>query len=606
MAAGNKTSSAPGHFTEALLEELLRTQNTTELGTRLGERMRRTTTEVYSEGPEGAPFELYQRAKTALPRNERVPTYDDNAALVDELGRDAFAEVIAMRIEEAYEGVTKDPNRNGAIMVHLHGRWGSGKSSVLNFLKRKLTDEGKGPEDAEKITEKDWIVVEFNAWQHQRMPTPWWPLLRTIYKRSASDASTGTWWRWNWRHFKMRWAQPVALVAFLLAGGVVMWDRGVDDLDMKIASGVLGLVGAAAALLKAPTLFSSKAGQELDEMRVNKHDLIKKFFEDIVSTTSRPIIVFIDDLDRCKSDYVVELLEGVQTLFKGAPIAYVVASDRDWIRKSFEEGYKDFAGTIGAPGRPLGHLFLEKMFQMSVGIPRIGVDEREAYWNKLLKPMEPDEREALLVERRRAREKADEEVLDAISMEEINTKVETAKNAGDHAQAQALSEAGAVHIASALVHEATEHRLMRFAELLEPNPRAMKRLVNAYGMNQASLLLERRKVDPDALARWTILEMRWPLFAEALAQQPDRVVDVFKGVDLAIQGLTPETVALARHQNVKDVVGVVEQDIPGQLTPERIREIVGSSVAAEQLAAKEPASPPQAASPAAPTPPPAL
>lgn len=143
VAAGNKTSSAPGHFTEALLEELLRTQNTTELGTRLGERMRRTTTEVYSEGPEGAPFELYRRAKTALPRNERVPTYDDNAALVDELGRDAFAEVIAMRIEEAYEGVTKDPNRNGAIMVHLHGRWGSGKSSVLNFLKRKLTDEGR-------------------------------------------------------------------------------------------------------------------------------------------------------------------------------------------------------------------------------------------------------------------------------------------------------------------------------------------------------------------------------------------------------------------------------------------------------------------------------
>jgi len=602
MDVQRKTTSPPNNFTDVLLEELRTAKNTDELRDRIIERMRNSDTKVEINGPKGTPFELYPNGTSSVPANERVPTYDDNSAFVDELGRDAFAEVIAHRMEEAYEGVVKDPRRTGAVMVHLHGRWGSGKSSVLNFLKNKLTDEGKEGDGPKRITEKDWVVVEFNAWQHQRMPNPWWPLLRTIYKRSCADASKGTWWRWNWRHFKMRWAQPVALIAFLLAGGFVLLAKGGGDTDMRIASAVLGLIGAAAALLKAPAVFSSKAGQELDELRVSKQDLIKKFFEDIIRTVDRPIVVFIDDLDRCNSSYVVELLEGVQTLFKGAPVVYVIAADRDWIRKSFEEGYKDFAGTIGAPGRPLGHLFLEKMFQISVGIPRIGTDERMEYWNKLLRPMDNDQREAMISERKEARSHADEAVKQVNSMEEINARVMEARNAGKHAEAQALSEAGAVHIASASVKEATEHRLKQFADLLEPNPRAMKRLVNAYGMNQASLILERRSVDADALARWTILEMRWPLFAEALAQQPERVQDVFDGVELKIQGLTPETLALAKHRDVRRIV-IGEMKIPGELTEQKIRDIVGDSVAAEQLSVKEATPPTNAAPNNAPQPP---
>jgi KAP family P-loop domain len=47
-----------------------------------------------------------------------------------------------------------------------------------------------------------------------------------------------------------------------------------------------------------------------------------------VKTVNRPVVVFVDDLDRCESKYVVEFLEGIQTLFREAPITYVVAADR--------------------------------------------------------------------------------------------------------------------------------------------------------------------------------------------------------------------------------------------------------------------------------------
>ncbi len=577
-------------FTTALLEEQARANDTREFASRMRERMRGSPALISIQEPAGAPFALHPNANGTPPRNERVRTFDDNAALVDELGRDAFAEVVARRIQEAYDGVTQDPKRNGAVMVHLHGRWGSGKSSVLNFLKSKLSDEGKEPDDDRRVADKNWIVVEFNAWQHQRMPAPWWPLIRTIYHRCSADGSAAIRRRWYWRHFTMRWAQPVALVFLLLAIGTILLSRGAVEGEMKIAGAVLGLIGAAAALLKTPAVFSAKAAQELEEMRVNKQDLIKRFFEDIIHSVKRPIIVFIDDLDRCSSAYVVELLEGVQTLFKGAPVVYVVAADRDWIRKSFEQGYVDFAGTIGAPGRPLGHLFLEKMFQVSAGIPRIGDAERRRYWGHLLDPDEAMDRASLVRQRKEARKRAEEQVRDVVSMEEVDRHVEEARRSGDEQAAQAISEAGAVRIASAEVEQETEHRLLRFASLLEPNPRAMKRLVNAYGMNQATLLLQQRKVDADALARWTILEMRWPLFAEVLAQHPEFVEFVHDGRELNVENIAKETNALSKHVDVRRVVGREGEE--GRLTKEEIERIVGESVAAEKLAVKEAAPPP--------------
>jgi hypothetical protein len=86
---------------------------------------------------------------------------------------------------------------------------------------------------------------------------------------------------------------------------------------------------------------------------------------------SMPLAVLIDDLDRCDKDYVVQLLEGIQTIFIRAPVTYVAAADRRWIEASFEERYEPFVQHLSEPARGLGYLFLEKAFQLSTTLPRI-------------------------------------------------------------------------------------------------------------------------------------------------------------------------------------------------------------------------------------------
>jgi hypothetical protein len=76
--------------------------------------------------------------------------------------------------------------------------------------------------------------------------------------------------------------------------------------------------------------------------------------------------------------------------------------------------------------------------------------------------------------------------------------------------------ATAKQITGATAERHTEHRLLAFAELLEPNPRSIKRIANAIGMQQAIQFLEGRNVSPEALARWTIIDLRWPALAEFL------------------------------------------------------------------------------------------
>ena len=112
-----------------------------------------------------------------------------------------------------------------------------------------------------------------------------------------------------------------------------------------------------------------------------------------------------------------------------------------------------------------------------------------------------------------------------------------------------------------------------YADLVEPNPRAMKRLVNAYGFKRGFELMAGRSSPPDALVRWTILELRWPELAGHLARQPDDVETA------GVVGPT-ESAGIKALLNDREVRRVAER-----LTPPLIRRVVGDADVEE---AKEP------------------
>ncbi|HEY8544802.1 MAG TPA: P-loop NTPase fold protein, partial [Acidimicrobiales bacterium] len=457
--------------------------------------------------------------------SDRVELQDDvpgEQERDDRLRRMPLARALAQRLVRRHE-----EGRERSFLVHLDGPWGSGKTTVLNFVAGCL-----GP---------DWTVVRYNAWRQSRIGPQWWTLLTAlraeVLRRRSRLGRAWLWLKELWLQRVVRtsgWAATVFVVLVALGIFLAIRPHGATAKEVLTTFDGIAATGVGVATLFAGAQVvgrffgwhsprGAKAFQDLD---TNPMDRVAEHFSWLVRQERRPIALFIDDVDRCPATDVVELLESVQTLVRDAgdergeasdvlSPCVVVAGDGAWIRNAFEEHYREFTGQIAEPGRPLGYLFLAKIFQLTVPVPRIGPVRQAAYFRELLGLVDPDG--------------VDPATADPDTVKEAEQRVRAAKD--DDAQQRVLLDLPApVREAVAPVAverqteqafaDATEHRLTGFAELLPDNPRAVKRFLNAFALNRTVRTLEGQAVPTPTLALWTILEIRWPQLADALTAHP--------------------------------------------------------------------------------------
>ncbi|WP_328321227.1 KAP family NTPase [Kribbella sp. NBC_00382] len=477
---------------------------------------------------------------------ELVPTHTDGPAYVDELGRQGFARVLAKRIrdarkEEARNSRQAEASRGAAFIVHLHAPWGAGKTSVLNFLADELR---KADDEAD---EKRCVVVEFNAWRHQRIEPPWWWLMTALYSGAVRELwkfdkprAIRLWVRERVWRAKGGWPGYVAL---LLVAGAVMWAwqagwftaPGKDEPPSPNTFKDY-VVAAAAIITPALTVWGllhamgrwvfTTSARGARRFMANTSDpmrTVQDHLADLTKWIHHDVVVMIDDLDRCKGPYVVELLEGIQTLFRDVPVTYVIAADRDWLADSYAAEYAGFVSGTGEVGRPVGYLFLEKTFQISTGLPQAGA-RLAAFWGRILRsPRVPEQADL-----------AEASVEAGGDLVPPNVAAAVAKGLArpDQSVAEVYGqwEEKAVGMVSERAQPQLQHTLEPFRHLLgrDPNPRAMKRLVNAYGIARGietlqGVNLEENPVREQETALWTILTLRWPKLAGHLARYPEHL-----------------------------------------------------------------------------------
>jgi hypothetical protein len=475
---------------------------------------------------------------------DKLRTLTDAPAEVDLLNRKPLAESLATRLRTTR---TDDPQTS--FLLHVDGPWGSGKSTLLNFLQDEL--------------ESDSLVVYFNAWREQRSGPPWWGMLSTLRRTAVEDGG----WKYRAREslamlkgLGARFWVAVVL-AIVVIGGLFLWATGgARDLDAlgRAASSIAAIVALIATVWalvvrlgrsRAPGSLSS-ATRYL-ENQADPMQAIANRFNSVVDLVGKPVVIFVDDLDRCSGSYVVEFLEAVQTLVRETPRTpgsmaphFVVAADGRWIRASYEHEYADFVEVVSYPGRPLGYLFLDKAFQLTTTLPAIDENQRRRYWEQLLR-IEPDRHGASVDEAPTIAQSilgnatTDADILDLVD----------AQGADDSVLLSALRAEAVKLMARPSTVSSTEHALRGYADLLDPNPRAMKRFVNAYGVERALRTIEGRRPDSSQLARWVIVELRWPLLADVLRRDPEAVWMV---------GSAPQTLIDSDRDRIAGVVDLID------------------------------------------------
>lgn len=113
------------------------------------------------------------------------------------------------------------------LVLAINGRWGSGKSSLMNLLRARLADYGACP-------------VWFNAWHHQQEDQLLAALLEAVRAQSIPSLSSWSGWSLRFRLAARRLQQSSIQLALVFGAIVVLWqverDLKAKDLSIGIAA----------------------------------------------------------------------------------------------------------------------------------------------------------------------------------------------------------------------------------------------------------------------------------------------------------------------------------------------------------------------------------
>jgi hypothetical protein len=435
--------------------------------------------------------------------SDKIPFHIDRVENTDRLNREPSAKSLTRLLNNEIFNTNNEMNHG--FMIHLQGEWGDGKSTFLNLIEQNINS-----------LDNNWIVVKYNAWRNQHIDPPWWSFINDVYRQSREkipgllrvffrikeNSRRIIKYQSSQKLMSLTMAIVFSYIIFryrlaifnfsnksLQVDGIIIESKGIAlEVFAKLITAlgaVVGLIYSFSKFLSSPLfLRSSSTAKSFMERSTNPMKKVKTHYESLVddiNSSGYQLAIFIDDLDRCNDKFTVELLEGIQTLFKDKKVLFVVAGDRNWICQCFENHYTNYKDITRKPAQKLGYLFLEKAFQLSIRLPKISVETKASYWNYILnlKPLDNINRTTKQTELERVL------MIKEIKNKSKNDDLFNPEYLKNLKQEFKIGEQEIVDIALELIDRNTEdvrHRLINHHVLIDTNPRSIKRLSNEYTM----------------------------------------------------------------------------------------------------------------------------
>ena len=232
----------------------------------------------------------------------------------DELDRKRLAERLTKLIR----------NEQEPFIISIDGQWGSGKTFLLKRWQRDLERDG-------------FRAIYYNAWEDDFCDDP---LLAIIGQLSE--------------HFKESKFKKLARKAGQFAVQVI------KQSVIAEASRLSGFnLGAVLSRLAGRDLLQAYLDQRESKDRLKEQ--LTQLSAAVAKETQRPLVFIIDELDRCRPTFAIELLERVKHIFDVPGLVFVFGVNRAEICKSLQSVY----GEIDAG------VYLRRFFDMEFGLPGV-------------------------------------------------------------------------------------------------------------------------------------------------------------------------------------------------------------------------------------------
>lgn len=386
--------------------------------------------------------------------------------------------------------------------IGLYGDWGSGKSSLMKLAQKKI--EEKNTEIGDKKDSIKTLCIEFNGWLFEGYEDTKTSLCGVILDALADEK---------------RFSKEITDYAKTLIKKIdfnKILGKGIKyGLDFFLTGGIGTLTDLtlSSVLSTIKTNVGETQAKDLEEIlnKFKKNDKtrteIKNFREEFKQLLEKSkvenVVVFIDELDRCLPDTVLEVFEAMRLFLFVEGMSFVIGADERLIQYSIKSKYKEVPGN----NLDIGKEYLEKVIQYPLYIPQLTRAEVNQYLACLLL------RETLTKDQFK-------EILSIIytldpdqdfSMEQISDK------ASDIAESCKKDMALARQISSVL------------APSINGNPRQCKRFLNTLYMRLKLAKARNVALDKNILAKLMLAEYFNPEFFKAVTKPENR--ELFKAFE---------------------------------------------------------------------------
>jgi len=267
------------------------------------------------------------------------PHIDRNDPWADDvLDRKTFGQTLISMIESVTQ----------PFVISVKGNWGSGKSVFLRRLKEDLEGSKRIP------------VVHVDAWKSDHYEDPIYALISAVEARLKDHRDTKATSQSKVKEIsESLFGTAAKVVAPLVKIAGASADLVTGGAISTLASGV-GDLGE--ALLKANREKVDAQSQFLQSLKDARDELLGRTDDE----TPRPIgekkiVIVIDELDRCRPDYAIKLLERIKHFFEIQGVVFVIAVDGKNLHHAVNSLY----------GQAIeSEVYLRKFFDIEMYLPK--------------------------------------------------------------------------------------------------------------------------------------------------------------------------------------------------------------------------------------------
>jgi hypothetical protein len=233
--------------------------------------------------------------------NKHIEINPDNPFLNCKLGREKYA--------ESLEGILRT-FQNGCVLA-IDNEWGAGKTTFIKMWQQRLKN-------------KKYEALYFNCWENDFDSNPLIAILSELKNLPFNEDKEKI-----KKVIKKGYALTKSIIPIVIRA-IIEKHASVDKLVSEIAESISK---------DAIELFDAEI-EEFTSKKKGLFDFRKELESFIAERNSKlPLVFFIDELDRCKPSYAVEVLEHIKHFFSVNGVIFILSIDKTQLCHSIRGYY---------------------------------------------------------------------------------------------------------------------------------------------------------------------------------------------------------------------------------------------------------------------------